>query len=112
MTVIIVIFALNDKKLSPHMDHISEQINYSNHKTQSYDQMSKIIVNLGSNKFKNNDTSTCQLTRTQNLLLLSIVDTHEKDLSIVDKKIKHEKSTYIFSKARIGIIFLLNTCNA
>ena len=35
-------FALNDRKLSSHMDQ--------NHKTNSYDQMSKEIVNLGIRK--------------------------------------------------------------
>ena len=66
------------------MDHISEHINYSNHKIHSYDQMIKMIVNLGSKKLENNDTSTCQLTSLQSLLLMSIVDNPEKDLSNVD----------------------------
>ena len=35
--------------------------------------MRKIIVNLVSNKLKKNNTSTCQLTHLQNLLLRSIV---------------------------------------
>ena len=66
------------------MDHISEHINYSNHKIHSYDQMRKMIINLGSKKLENNDTSTCQLTSLQSLLLMSIVDNPEKDLSNVD----------------------------
>ena len=49
MVGIIAIFFLNDKKLSSHMDQISEQINFSNNKFKSYNQMREIIVNLGSN---------------------------------------------------------------
>ena len=41
------------------MAQISEHINSSNNKMYFYDQMSKIIVNLGSKKCKNNDTFTC-----------------------------------------------------
>ena len=32
------------------MDHISEHVNYSNHKIHSHGQMRKMVVNLGSNK--------------------------------------------------------------
>ena len=46
----ITVFFLSDKTMSSHMDQISENINYSNHKIHSYDQMSKIVVNLGSKK--------------------------------------------------------------
>ena len=46
----IVIFVLKDKKLSSHINQISEQISYLNHKIHSYDQMSKMIFGLGSNK--------------------------------------------------------------
>ena len=45
-----IIFFLNYNKLSSHMDQISEHINYSNHKMYSYDQMRKIIANLGIKK--------------------------------------------------------------
>ena len=48
--------------------------------------MRKMIVNLGNNKFEDNNNSTCQLIRLQNLLLISTVDTHEKGLSNVDRK--------------------------
>ena len=80
-------------------------------KIHFYYKMSKIILNLGSNKFKNNNNSTYQLSCLFNLLLISIVDTHEKDLSNVDSEIRHDKITYIFSKFIINIISLLNTCN-
>ena len=49
--------------------------------------MRKVIVNLGSNKFEDNNNSTCQLNHLQNSLLMSIVDTPEKDISKVDRKI-------------------------
>ena len=44
-------------------------------------------VNLGSKKCENNNNSTCQLNHPQNLLLMSIVDTPEKDVSNVDSKV-------------------------
>ena len=48
------------------MDQISEHINYSNHNICDYDQMRKMIVNLGSKKDENKDNSLPQLTRLQN----------------------------------------------
>ena len=51
MSGIFVIFFLNYKRLSSHLSHISEHINYSNNKIHSYDQIIKIIVNLGINKW-------------------------------------------------------------
>ena len=59
---------LNDKKLSPHIDQISEHINYSNQKIYYHDQMIKVIVKLGIKKCKNNNNSTCQLNYIQNFL--------------------------------------------
>ena len=44
------------------MDQISQQINTTNHKINSYDQMSTIIVNLVSNKGDKNYDSTQKLT--------------------------------------------------
>ena len=46
MAVIIVIFVLNDNKLSSHMAQISGNINSSNQKIHSHDQMSTMLVNL------------------------------------------------------------------
>ena len=68
------------------MAQISEHINSSCHKIHYYDQKCKIIVNLGSKKCENNNNSTCQLSRLQNSLLISISDTPENDLSNVDRK--------------------------
>ena len=48
--------------------------------------MIKMIFSLGSKKVKNPDTSYFQLTRLKNSLLISIVDTPEKDLFNVDQK--------------------------
>ena len=53
-------FVPNNKKLSSHMDQISEHINYSNHKINSHDQMIKMIVNLDIKKGENNDNSSPQ----------------------------------------------------
>ena len=36
------------------MSQIGEHINSSDKKKHSHDQMSKMIINLGSNKFENN----------------------------------------------------------
>ena len=49
------LYFLNGRKLSSHMDGISEHPNYKNHKTNSYDQIIKMIVNLVSKKGDIND---------------------------------------------------------
>ena len=82
----LLFFILNDKKLSPHMAQMSEHNNYPNNNIHSYDKMSKMIVNLGSKKWKNNNNSTCQLSSIQICLLIIIFDTPEKDLSNVDQR--------------------------
>ena len=66
MAGINVIFVFNDIKLSSCMAQISEHISSSNHKIHSYNQMSKMIINLDSNKSKNNNNFTCQLSCLQN----------------------------------------------
>ena len=87
----IIVFFLNDNKLLSRMAQISEHVNSSNHKIHSYDQMSKLIVNLVSKKCENNNNSTCQLNHLHNSLLMSIVDTPEKDISNVDRKLDKRK---------------------
>ena len=59
-------FVSNDKNISSHMGQSSEHINSSNQKIHSYDQMIKMIVNLGNNKCKNNNNYTWQLISPQN----------------------------------------------
>ena len=73
----LLFFVDSGNKLSSHMDHISEHINYSNHKIHSYDQMSKAIVNLDSKKWENNNNPTHKLNNIKSLLLMIIVDTPE-----------------------------------
>ena len=51
----------------------------------------KIVGNLGSKKWKNNNNSTCQLNHFQNLLLMSIIDIPEMGISNVDKKLDKRK---------------------
>ena len=68
------------------MDQIGEHINSSNRKIYSYDQMSKMIFNSGSNKVKIKDNFFPQLTHLQNSLLMSIFNTPERDLSNFDGK--------------------------
>ena len=77
--VSLLFFVLKEKKLSSHMAQISAHINSSNQKIHSYDQTRKIIVNLSSKKYENNNNCTCQLSRLKNLLLMNIADTPEKD---------------------------------
>ena len=84
-------FVRNDTKLSSHMAQISEQINSSNHKMHSHDCIGKMIVNLSNKKFKKNNNSTGHLNNIQKSLLMSIVDSPEKDVSNVDKKIDKRK---------------------
>ena len=55
-----------------------------------YYQMIKLIVNLGSKKCEKSNNFTFQLSRIQNLLLMSIVDAPEKDVSNVDSEIRHD----------------------
>ena len=74
----LLFFILNEKTLSQHMDQISEHINSSNKFFYSHDQTRKMIVNWGSNIWKNNNNSTCQLSRLHNLSLVSIVDTWKR----------------------------------
>ena len=87
----IINFFLNDKKLSSHMDQTSEHINSSNHKIYSYGQMRNIIVNLGIIKWEDSNKSTYQLNHLHNLLLMSIVDTPEKSVSNVVRKLDKRK---------------------
>ena len=68
------------------MAHISESINSSNHNIYSYDQMSKIIVNVGNQRGENNDNHSYQITLLNNSLLMSIVYTPENYVSNVDGK--------------------------
>ena len=66
MTGFISICFQNNKKLSAHIAHISQQFNPINHKIYSYDQISKIIVNLASKKGDKNDDSYAKLTHIKN----------------------------------------------
>ena len=68
------------------MAQTSEKINSSDQKIHPYYQTRKMIVNLGSNKFENNDTSSCQLNHLHNLLLMSVYEIPENNLSNVDRK--------------------------
>ena len=45
-----------------------------------------MITNLGSKKWEDKNNSTCQMNHPQNLLLISIFDTPENDVSNVDRK--------------------------
>ena len=86
-----IIFYIHDKKLSAHINQISECINSCNHKIHSYAQMIKMVINLGSNKCEEKYNSTCQINHLQNLLLISIVYTPEKDVSKVYREIDKRK---------------------
>ena len=68
------------------MAHISQHVNYTNHQIHSYDQMSKMIVNLGRKKVENNDNSSTQLYCPHNSLIMRIFDTPEKGLSCIEGK--------------------------
>ena len=57
MAGIIVIFLSHWQKLLSHMDHIIEKISSSNHKIYFNDQMVRMIVNLGSDKWKTTTTT-------------------------------------------------------
>ena len=53
--------------------------------------MGEIIVNLNNNKCKNNNKSTGHINHIQKLVLLSIVDSPEKDVSNVYSKVEKRK---------------------
>ena len=50
MKGLIYFLVFNKKKLSSHMDQISQNVNTTNHKIHFHDQMSKIIASLGINE--------------------------------------------------------------
>ena len=91
MSVIIVIFVINDTKLSSYIADISEHITSSNHKIYSYDQIGKMIVNLSNKKCRNSNNATGHINHIHKLLLKSIVNTPEKDVSNVDRKVDKRK---------------------
>ena len=74
-------FFLNDKKITSHKAQISQHIFSTNHKINSYNQMIKIIVTLGSKRGDNNDNSYLQISFPHNSLIMSIFDTIEIFLS-------------------------------
>ena len=88
------------------MAQISEHINYSNQKMHSYDQMDKVIVNLGNKKFENNNNSTGHFNLVQKYLLMSIVDTPEKDVSNVDRKSDKRKVRTSLIKSSSTLFYL------
>ena len=98
------------------MDQITEPNNSPNNKINSYDKMRETIFNLVSKKCLNNNNSTSQFSRQQNLLLMSIFDTHEKDLSNVDQKLDTMKvltssvrsPSTLFSFSMIAMYNILN----
>ena len=73
------------------MDQISQHINSSNNKSYSLDKIIKTIVNLGSKKREDKNSSTCQLNHLKNLLTIIIVDIPEKNVSKLDRKIDKSK---------------------
>ena len=91
MAGIILFFAISDTKLSSHMYNISEKINYSNQNIHSHDWMGKMIVNLSDKKWENTNNSTGHINHIHKLLWISIVDTHEKDVSNVDRELDKRK---------------------
>ena len=80
-----VFLVIMEKKLSSHMDQIREHIS-SSILNKSCDQMRRMVVNLCSNKFENNENSSLQLTHIHNSLLIIIVDNPEKYLSNIGEK--------------------------
>ena len=50
-----------------------------------------MIVNLSNKRYKNNNNYTGHLNHIQKLLWMSIVDTPEKDISNVDRKVVKRK---------------------
>ena len=62
MQGLIGFFVINEKKLSSHIYHISKNVKYSTQKINSYDQMIKIVLNLGIKKDDKNNYSYTKLT--------------------------------------------------
>ena len=68
------------------MAQIREHINSKNHNFHPYNQIKKMIVNLGINEGDNNYNSSSQFSCQHNLLLMSIFETSEKGLSHIKGK--------------------------
>ena len=86
------------------MDQVSENINYTNHKIHSYDQMRIMVVNLGGKKVDDYKKSSTKLSCPQNSLLMIIVDTTEKGLYNVEGKSDTSK-VRTYSLKSISTIF-------
>ena len=67
--------------------------------------MGKMIVTLSNNKCENNNNSTGNLNHIQNLLLMSIVDIPEKDVSNFDSKLDKIKVRTSSIKSSSTIIY-------
>ena len=104
-------FFLNGNKLSLHMAQISEHINYSNWKKYSYDQTRKLIINLGSEKGKNNDNSYVPNHPPTEFITNEHFWHRRKGLIQCWLEILYEKNMYIFSKFIINITLLFNMWN-
>ena len=102
-------FVLHDKKCSSHITQMSECINSSNNKINSYDQMKKMIVNLGSKKCEDRNNSTCQQNHHHNLSIVIIAYTPQKDKSKVDGKINKRKICKYSIKSS-SILFSCSIC--
>ena len=55
MAGVIYFFVLNDKIFSSHMKQITKKTNLKNHKINNFDNTSRMIFDLGSNKGVIND---------------------------------------------------------
>ena len=81
MAGVIAFYIRNNKRLSQHIDQISQRISSTNHRINSYYKTSTIIVYLVNKKGNINDESSPKLTLLGNDLLMRIVETTEKGVS-------------------------------
>ena len=71
--------------------------------------MRKNIVNLSNKKCKNNNNSTGHLNHIHKSLLMSLVDTPEKDVSNVDRKL-YKKKVHTSSINSSSTLFSCSIC--
>ena len=78
-------------KISSRMNQISQHINIMSHKFHSYDQMIKMVVDLGRKKGDKNGDYYSKLMYLHNYLLMKNIDNPEKYVS-------HVKVIFLTSK--------------
>ena len=71
---LLLIFILNENRLSSHMNHLSQHIISSNYNINTFDRMGKMIVGLYDEKGSSDNDYSPKCMDLKNKLLMIIVD--------------------------------------